>query len=123
MNNIIFGKVKNSLALIGRKTGLTYYEVNIIVYFFLIPFSWFCLLDVFFQFHYLKSAFAIFTLGFMVGCRNFKTYSDRLFDNSVAFLNYFNRYGSNYIASSVWICVMLPLVIYAILVYLIFSKF
>jgi len=119
MNNLIFKLVANALSIIGRKTGLTYNEVNIIVYYFIIPFSWLCLLDIILNFHYFEIAFVIFTLGFIVGCRNFKTYSDWLFDKSVSFLNTFNKYGSNYIASSVWICVSLPIVIYAILIYLI----
>lgn len=122
MNSIIFSIVANSLLIIAKKTGLTYNQVNIIVYYFIIPFSWFCLLDVFFQFHYLKTAFAIFTLGFFVGCRNFKTYSDWLFSESVSFLNYFNRYGSNYVSSSVWICVSLPIAMYAILIALILYR-
>ena len=119
MNNLIFKTVAKILLLIGKKTGMTYNEVNIIVYYFAIPFSWLSLLDIIFDFHYLKIAFIIFTLGFMMGCRNFKNYSDWLFDQSVSFLNYFNKYGSNYVKSSVWICVSLPLVIYAALFFII----
>ena len=119
MNKFIFRIVANSLLFIGNKMGLTYNEINIIVYYFGIPFSWLCLLDIIFNFNYFKIAFAIFTLGFSVGCRNFKTYSDWLFDKSVLFLNYFNKYGSNYVVSSVWICVSLPIAIYAILIFLI----
>jgi hypothetical protein len=119
MNNFIFKIVANSLSYIAGKTGLTYTQINIIVYYFGIPFTWLCLLDIIFTFNYFKIAFAIFTIGFTVGCRNFKTDSDWLFDKSVLFLNYFNKYGSNYVSSSVWICVSLPIVIYAILIYLI----
>ena len=121
MNRIIFKIVENSLSFIGHKTGLTYNEINIIVYYFGIPFSWLCLLDIIFNFHYFKIAFVIFTLGFIVGCKNFKTYSDWLFDKSVTFLKYFNKFGSNYVASSVWICVSLPISIYAILIFFIFK--
>jgi hypothetical protein len=121
MHHIIFTLIANGLSFIGRKTGLTYYVINILVYYFIIPFSWLCLLVVIFHFHYLKIAFAVFTLGFAVGCRNFQSYSDWLFDKSVSFLLSFNSIGSNYIASSVWICVSLPLGIYALLIYLIFS--
>ncbi len=121
MNNKIFKIVANFLIITGRKTGFTYYEVNIIVYFFIIPFTWICLLDVIYKFHYFKISFLIFALGFFVGCRNFKTYSDWLFAKSVSFLNVFNKFGSNYIASSVWICVSLPLAIYAILLFFVFK--
>jgi len=121
MNSIIFKIVASSLLIIGRKIGLTYTEINIIVYYFGIPFSWLSLLDEILNFHYLKIAFVIFTLGFIVGCRNFKTYSDWLFKESVSFLKYFNRYGSNYVTSSVWICVSLPIAIYTILIFMIFK--
>lgn len=120
-SRIIFKMVAEGLAYVGEKTGLTYNQINIIVYYFVIPFSWLALLDVIFHFHYFKLAFAIFTLGFIVGCRNFRTYSDWLFDRSVCFLNYFNKFGSNYISSSVWICVAVPIAIYALLLYLVFK--
>jgi len=119
MNHKIFKIVANFLFFVSNKTKLTYNEINIILYYLIIPFSWLFLLDVIFNFHYLKIAFAIFIFGFFVGCRNFKNYSDWLFDKSVSFLNYFNRFGSNYIISSVWICVSLPIVVYAILIFLI----
>ena len=121
MNTFIFKIVADSLSFISRKTGLTYNEINIIVYYFIIPFSWLVLLDIIFHFHYFKIAFGVFTFGFFVGCKNFRTYSDWLFDKSVAFLNYFNKYGSNYVKSSVWICVSLPIVIIIILLYFIFK--
>lgn len=119
MIHFIFKIVANSLCYIGDKTGLTYNEMNIIIYYFCIPFSWVCLIDVLLHVHYLKITFIIFTLGFFTGCRNFKDYSNWLFDKSVTFLNYFNKFGSNYIASSVWICVSLPAIIYALLIFLI----
>jgi hypothetical protein len=121
MNNIIFNFVANALSYIGRKTNLTYNEINIVVYYFLIPFSWLIMLDIIFDFHYLKIGFAIYCFGFAVGCRNFKTYSDWLFNKSVSFLNYFNRFGSNYVASSVWICVSIPFFIYVILCIILFK--
>lgn len=121
MNNIIFKIVARSLLYIGRQTGLTYNEINIIVYYFIIPFSWLCLLDLYFKFHFTKIAFVIFTVGFKVGCRNFNSYSNWLFEKSVSFLNYFNKYGSNYVKSSVWICVVLPILIYALIFFLLLN--
>ncbi len=119
MNNIIFKIVARSLLYIGRQTGLTYNEVNIIVYYFIIPFSWLCLIDLYFKFHFTKIAFVIFTMGFTVGCRNFNSYSNWLFEKSVSFLNYFNNYGSNYVKSSVLICVLIPIIIYIVLLLMI----
>ena len=122
MHKRIFKIVADTLLSIAKKTGLTYNEVNVILYYFVIPFSWFIMLDILFGFHYLTISSIIFTIGFVVGCRNFKAYSDWLFERSVAFLNYFNKYGSNYVKSSVWICLSLPVLIYAVLIFLILKN-
>ena len=121
MHNRIFNLVENSLEYLGRKTGFSYNEINIIVYYFFIPFSWLLLLDIYFDFHYFKIAFALFSFGFYIGCRDFKTYSDWLFDKSVLFLSYFNKFGSSYTITSVWICVSIPILIYVLLILLIYS--
>lgn len=121
MSRVVFLLVRDSLLFIGRKTGLTYNEINIIVYYFFIPFSWLLLIDSICQFHYFKFSFGIFSLGFIVGCRNFRDYADWLFTKSVSFLNYFDKYGSNYVVSSVLVCVVLPAIIYCLLLYLIWS--
>jgi hypothetical protein len=114
---LIFNLVANWLKYLAFKTGRTYNEINILIYYGCIPFTWLALLDFGFGFHYFKIAFLIFVIGFFIGCRDFSYFSDKLFHASVRFLNYFNRFGSNYYASSVWICAALPLVIYAGLIY------
>jgi hypothetical protein len=119
MNNKIFNIVATFLSNIGRITGRSYNEINIIVYFFLIPFSWFVLLDLIFKLHYFKIVFAIYTLCFALYCRNFKKFSDWMFNKSVIFLNYFNKYGSNYVVTSVLVCVTLPILIYTMLILLV----
>ncbi|MEM8522771.1 hypothetical protein RCH19_002785 [Flavobacterium sp. PL12] len=116
MNSFIFKIIVKLLLTISRITGLTYNEINIIVYYFLIPFSWLWLLDIIFDFNYFKFSFLIFCLGFSFGCNDFNRYSNMLFKKSERFLKYFNRYGSTYIISSVWICILLPIAIYAILI-------
>ncbi len=120
MIRLIFAIVAGLLLHISRLTGRTYKEINILVYYFFIPFSWLLLLDILFQLHYLKITFAVFSIGFYVGCVDFKQYSHNLFKKSVDFLNYFNRFGSNYIASSVWICVSAPILVYVVLILLIY---
>ena len=112
---IIFYIVAAFLFLIAKITGLTYNEVNIIAYYFFVPFTWLALLDYIFKFHYLKAGFIIFTVIFFIRCKNFSKFSDWLFDKSVDFLNSFNHISSSYIASSVWICVALPILIYLVL--------
>ena len=119
--NSIFGIVRNILLYISKKTKLTYNEINIIVYYFIVPFTWVIILDFIFRFHYLKVFFIIFTLVFFIGCRNFRRFSDWLFEKSVNFLNSFNRLGISYVSSSVWICVAIPILIYSILFMIVFN--
>ncbi len=114
----IFQLTANLLHSIARMTGKTYYEINVLIYFFLVPFSWCWLADNLFHFHHLKIGFILLSIGFFIGCRDFKVYSDDLFFKSVKFLNLFNRFGSNYKLSSVIICLFLPIVVYAYLIYL-----
>jgi hypothetical protein len=121
LNQRIFDFVANKLIALARVFRITYNEINIIVYYFIIPLSWLSLIDLICDFHYLKFSFLIFSAGFFVGCRDFRSYSDELFMKSVDFLNYFNRFGQNYVAASVIICVLIPIVIYAILIYFAFA--
>lgn len=115
MITIIFKIVATLFSILARICKRSYNEINIIVYYFVIPFSWLWMLDSYFKFHFLKLTFMVFTIGFSVGCRDFKTYSDCLFQKSVVFLKYFNRIGSNYHFSSVLICVVIPILIYGFL--------
>lgn len=108
------------LLKLARMFKLSYHEINIIVYFFVVPFSWLVLLDALFQFHFLKLSFAFFCIGFFTGCSDFKPFSTSLYRKSVQFLMYFNRFGSSYVASSVWICLVVPICIYVLLIYFLF---
>jgi len=117
MHTLIFNLTAGFLVFIARITNRTYNEINILAYYFAIPLSWLVLLDLIFHCHYFKVLFAGYYLGFYFGCRNFKAYSDWLFRKSVDFLLYFNKFGSNYVKSSVWVCVSLPIVIYAVLIW------
>lgn len=116
----IFYNVANELNAFARLIKITYNEINILVFYFLIPFTWLALIDIIFEFHYLKIAFGISCIWFFMVIRNFRSFSDGLFRKSVMFLNYFNRFGSNYIVSSVWICIFIPALIYGGLFYLIY---
>lgn len=113
----IFYKVAENLRWIARLFKLSYQEINVIVYFFIIPFSWIVLLDIILSFHYLKIIFVLSGVLFFALIKDFRLFSYKLFNKSVDFLNYFNRFGSNYIISSVWICVALPIAIYWLLIY------
>jgi hypothetical protein len=117
MHERIFNRVVGVLMRYARFLKISYYEINIIVYYFLVPFSWLVLLDWIFNFHYMKIGFILFCIGFALICKDFSSFSIRLYKRSVDFLNYFNRFGGNYVASSVWICIVVPVLIYSTLIY------
>jgi hypothetical protein len=117
-----FELIENMLLKISKLTGLTYNEINVLLYYLIIPFSWILLLDRIFRFHYLKISFLIVYLAIFIICKDFKAFSDILFNKSSNFLLYFDKIGSNYYKSSVWICIILPLIVYTLLFYFVFSK-
>ena len=57
--NKIFNLVANSLTAIALITDLSNNQINILVYYFFIPFTWLIMLDLIFEFHFLKIVFAL----------------------------------------------------------------
>ena len=120
----IFNIVANSFLWIGRKTGLTYNEVNILVYYLIIPLSWTILFDCWLRLPLTTASLLLVWLGIFIGARHyFRQWCDRAFKDSVDFLNWFNRFGGNYTLNSVIICVILPIVIYVALILLLILRF
>ena len=105
----IFGMVAASLNILAKLIGLTYKEVNIIVYYFLIPLSWFLLLHWTIVF---VLYIGLWLLLIYTKRKFFKEWCDCAFDISVIFLLKFQKIGWNYWESSVIICVIIPAVIY-----------
>jgi hypothetical protein len=119
ISNYIFVAVRDILFAAAKLLKLSYNEVNVIAYYGLIPLSWMIMLDKITDLHYFTFGFLVFVLGFIAGCRNFKAYCDWLFTKSVIFLKSFNKYGSNYILTSVLVCIVVPVIIYLFLIFLI----
>ena len=58
-------------------------------------------------------------IGISIATRHyFKEQCDWVFKDSVDFLNCFNKWGRNYVLTTVVICIIIPLLIYGGLVYL-----
>ena len=119
MIRTIFSIVALSLNKIAKLLHLTYNEINIIVYYFLIPLSWTIILDVWIGLPIITLIFLCIWVGIYIATyKFFKEWCDWVFEDSVKFINYFNRWGGNYILNSVIICVIIPIVIYLVLVLL-----
>ena len=114
----IFAVVAGIEHVIAKLTGLTYNEVNIIVYYLLIPLSWVAMIDYITKMPLLTPMYIIAWIIFLwKDQKKFKDHCDWAFDKSVDFLLYFKKIGWNYIVSSVIICVVVPVLIYIELIY------
>lgn len=118
----IFNIVANVLFSIAQNTGLTYNEINIIIYYVIIPFTFTVLIDIYFKNHITKLVFFALLLIALFFIQDFSKFSDWLFSVSVNFLNIFSFIGINYITSSVIICVLLVIMIYIFLITAIVKK-
>ena len=109
--NKLFIIVRDSLIKISKLTGRSYNEINIIVYYYILPFFYLCIVDYKIESHILKIIFSILVLLSIILIKDFKLFSDSLFNKSVIFLKWFKVIGWNYIVSSVIICVFIPIII------------
>lgn len=118
----IFAIVAGTEYFIARMTGSTYNEVNIVVYYLLIPLSWTLMLDYITRMPFLTplliSAWIVFVWKDEMKFRN---RCDWAFMKSVDFLLWFKKIGWNYVVSSVIICVVIPVLVYIELIYAIIT--
>ncbi len=117
----LFVLTRDILLSIGEATGWTYKEVNVIVWYFVIPATWAVLLDQIFGTHRFKIAFTASAVA-VLSSVDFHSFSNWLFDRSADFLNSLNALGSNYVNSSVIVCLLIPIVVYAVLLWFAFFR-
>lgn len=114
----IFAIVAGIEHLIARMTGTTYNEVNIIVYYLVIPLSWTIMLDYITRMPFLTPLFILAWIVFIWKDKmKIRARCDLAFKRSVDFLLWFQKIGWNYIVSSVIICVVIPILVYIELIY------
>jgi len=123
-----FAIVAAGLVWMARKMHLTYKAINVLVYYWLVPATWAFMIDWKLDAHIsapiYDGFFPLLTLllsfvwiGIIVAtCRFFDKWCDLAFNVSVDFLNYFYRWGGNYVLNSVIICVCIPIIIYIALI-------
>lgn len=113
----IFAVVAGAEHIIAKLTGATYNEVNIIVYYLMIPLSWAVMVDYITKVPFLSIMYIIAWILFLwKDPMKFRDRCDWAFDKSVDFLLWFKKIGWNYVVSSVIICVMVPILIYVELI-------
>ena len=111
----IFYRVAYTLLRIANRTGLTYNEVNIILYYCIIPLTWCIMLDIIIKKFLLTPLLSIvWILILMITKNHFNLWCDKIFVFSQKFIKFFGEY----IKYSVVICVFIPLIIYGILIIL-----
>ena len=109
----IFAVVAGMEHVIAKLTGATYNEVNIIVYYLLIPLSWAVMIDYITKMPFLSIMYVMAWIIFLwKDSMKFRDRCDWAFDKSVVFLLWFKKTGWNYVVSSVIICVIIPILIY-----------
>ena len=118
MMNKIFIVVRDILVWLANISGFSYMAVNIIVYYFVIPFIYFIILDQILGSHYFKISFLIIISVTLLRISDFELFSDWLFRKSADFLRSFSSIGMNYTVASVIICVFIPLAVLLVLFFL-----
>lgn len=113
----IFEVVYEILKWTSGVTGLTYHEVNIIVYYILIPAFFFLLIGRIFNSRIPIIMFSAIVIIAVLLVPNFEIFSTSLFEKSVHFLKLFEHIGLNYVQASVVICVFLPVLMIIALLY------
>lgn len=114
----VFAIVAGIEHVIAKVTGLTYNEVNIIIYYLLIPLSWAVMIDFITMLPLLSPMYIVGWIVFLwKDPMRFRDRCDWAFGKSVDFLLWFKKIGWNYILSSVIICVVVPALVYAELIY------
>ena len=112
----IFELVANALYSGARILGITYNELNIIVYIILIPLVWAYMIDKAYKFHRIKLAYLFFLLLILDIGGTFESNCDSLFIICQRFLCLFYPIGINYTAASVIFCVIAPILIHLSLI-------
>jgi hypothetical protein len=108
------------LQWLSHLTGLSYKEVNIIVFYILIPFALFALVDKILRKPICSISFLIVVIVAFFSIRDFEAFSIDLFDYSVEFLLLFSAIGIGYDAASVIVCIVLPFLLFIVLCYFAF---
>ena len=112
-----FFQVAYFLLGLAEWVGLTYHEVNVVVFYGLVPFVAGALVDLRRRkFRFAPAWAAVCAVVALAHRHDFSAWSDAVFARSVAFLKAFSVLGWSYETASVVVCVVAPLCAFAALV-------
>ncbi len=113
----VFNLTAAILLITAKRLNLTYNEINIIVYYFIVPLTWCVMLDCIIKMPICSIIWTVLGLSVYIAKRKvFSSWCDYVFKKSVQFLLSFNSIGWNYHKASVIICVVVPIIIYIALI-------
>ena len=115
----LFWWVAKSLQSIARILHLSYNEINIIVYYLLIPLSWCIMLDCLIGMPITTLLLVAVWAVIFLKVKSFSEWCDKGFKLSQRFICFFGEY----VGYSVIICVFIPVLIYAVLITLLIVHF
>ena len=122
---LLFDILARGLYMIGRFLNLTYNEVNMIVYYLLVPLSWTLMADKLIGLSVPSLTLALIGVWTCIAVARrgrFRQWCDVAFVKSQDFLLRFRRIGWNYVVSSVIICVVVPLLVYVVLIWVLLAS-
>lgn len=115
----LFWWVAKSLQSLARILHLSYNEINIIVYYLLIPLSWCIMLDCLIGMPITTLLLVAVWAVIFLKVKSFSEWCDKGFKLSQRFICLFGEY----VKYSVIICVFIPVLIYAVLITLLIVHF
>ena len=114
----IFIIVREFLQGLANISHFSYNAVNIVVYYIVIPFIYFIIIDrILGAYYFTISYFIIIAISIFL-IKDFELFSDWLFTKSANFLSFFSVIGWSYTIASVIICVFIPLFVLLVLLYI-----
>ena len=113
--SVPFYIVYTSLQWLSRITGLSYEEINVIIWYLGVPLVYSILLDKIIRRPVFTPILVTLAAVLYLSLPNPSLFADRLFDGSVRFLESFSGIGLGYDAASVLICVWLPFIFFLVL--------
>ena len=124
MITTIFNLTALALVKAAQKLNLTYNEVNIIVYYMIVPLTWCIMLD------FILNSWPWMSVVWLTLCvaviwwhrKDFSSWCDWAFQKSVNFLLWFRHIGWDYYKASVIVCIAVPIAIYSILTTLLLTQ-